>query len=85
MNKENKDMAATQLRVAAGVLMLMFLASGLEGQERIQAVFLLGAALCLMLAELGERMRAFWSMCWRQHPQIKQALEGWLLRWGAGW
>ncbi len=67
---------APALRVAAAVFGALFLMSGADGQQRVQAVFLLLAAVCLALEHSAPLWRPPLRHWLRTHPRLRLLLPG---------
>ena len=74
--RDAHSMSTFALSSAAAVFGALFLMSGADGQQRVQAVFLLLAAVCLALEHSAPLWRPPLRHWLRTHPRLRLLLPG---------
>jgi hypothetical protein len=72
------------LRQLAGFFVLLFFMSGSDGQNTVQAVFLLLTVSCLAAAEVWPYARRQVLAYFRRHPLLSREISLFVGRWNIG-
>ncbi len=73
MNGEKTQPGAWDL--LAAVMGALFLMSGADGQQQVQAIFLVLAAGCVLAGRFAPVLRAWVTQWLQHHPQARAALH----------